>query len=98
MKRDAALARLRAMEQTLRRQGLSALFLFGSVARNDASDASDVDLIFDVPPDVRFSLFDQARIQSDLADALDAGVDLVPLEALRPGVRARVEAEMVRVF
>jgi len=86
------------MERDLRRQGLSALFLFGSVARDEASDASDVDLLFDVPPDVRFSLFDQARILGDLANALHAGVDLVTLEALKPGMRARVEAEMVRVF
>ena len=86
------------MEPELRRQGLSSLFLIGSVARDEASDASDVDLLFDVPPDVRFSLFDQAKIQSELADRLHAGVDLVPIEALRPSVRARVEAEMVRVF
>ena len=92
------MARLRPMEHELRRQGLSALFLFGSVARDEASGASDVDLLFDVPPDVRFSLFDQARIQSEIADRLNAGVDLVPIEALRPAVRARLEAEMVRVF
>ncbi len=98
MRRDAALARLRPLERELRRQGLSALYLFGSVARDDASEASDVDLLFDVPADTRFSLFDQARIQCDLADVLEAGVDLVALEALRPGVRARVEAELVRVF
>ena len=33
-----------------------------------------------------------------VAEVLKAGVDLVAIEALRPGVRARVEAEMVRVF
>ena len=98
MQRDAALARLRPMEPELRRQGLSALFLFGSVARDEASDTSDVDLLFDVPADVHFSLFDQARIQSELAEALRAGVDLVPFEALKPAMRARIEAEMVRVF
>ena len=92
------MARLRPMEQELRRQGLSALFLFGSVARDDASDTSDIDLLFDVPADVRFSLFDQARIRGELADALHAGVDLVPIEALKPNMRARVELEMVRVF
>jgi predicted nucleotidyltransferase len=98
MKRDAALAQLRPLEQTLRRQGLSALYLFGSIARNDASETSDIDLLFDVPPSLRFSLFDQARIQNELADKLNVGVDLVPREGLRPNIRARVEAEMVRVF
>jgi len=98
MKRDAALAQLRPLEQALRRQGLSALYLFGSVGRDDATDASDIDLLFDVPLDKRFSLFDQARIQTEIAEALRVGVDLVPLEALKPKMRARVEAEMVKVF
>lgn len=98
MKMDAALAQLRPLESMLRRQGLSALFLFGSVGRDDATDTSDIDLLFDVPTDRRFSLFDQARIQTEIADVLHVAVDLVPLEALKPKMRARVEAEMVRVF
>jgi predicted nucleotidyltransferase len=98
MRRSVALARLRPLEPELRRQGLSALFLFGSVARDEAAEASDIDLVFEVPPDARFSLFDQARIRNELAEAVDAGVDLVPMDALKPHVRARVAAEMVRVF
>lgn len=98
MNRDHALARLRTAETGLRQQGVSALYLFGSVARGDPSSNSDVDLAFDVPPDVRFSLFDQARIQTDLADLLKATVDFIPLEALRSTARKRVEADMVRVF
>jgi predicted nucleotidyltransferase len=98
MKRDAALARLRPMEAELRRQGLSALFLFGSVARDEAAESSDVDLLFEVSPDVRFSLFDQARIRSDLVERLHADVDLVPIRGLRPKLRARAEAEAVQVF
>lgn len=98
MKREAALAQLRPLEETLRRQGLSALYLFGSVARDEASETSDIDLLFDVPIGFRFSLFDQARIQNDLADRLRVGVDLLPLEGLRPRFRARAEAEMIQVF
>jgi hypothetical protein len=98
MRRKDALARLRTLEPELRRQGVSALFLFGSVARDAAADGADIDLLFDVPSDVAFSLFDQARIQNELADALHVDVDLLPLEGLRPRMRARLEAEMVQVF
>jgi predicted nucleotidyltransferase len=98
MDRETALAQLRPLEPSLRRQGLSALYLFGSVARDDATAQSDIDLLFDVPANVRFSLFDQARIQNELADSLRVGVDLMPLEGVSPRFRARVEAEMVRVF
>ena len=98
MRRKDALARLRTLEPALRRQGVSALYLFGSVARDVAADASDIDLLFDVPVGVPFSLFDQARIQNELADALHMDVDLLPLEGLRPRMRARLEAELVQVF
>lgn len=98
MRKDAALARLKGLEPSLRDQGVSALFLFGSVARDAAVDGSDVDIAFDVPRSRRFSLFDAARVQSQLADSLGQRVDLVAVEAFKPRVRAGLEAEMVRVF
>jgi predicted nucleotidyltransferase len=98
MTRADALARLKPLEPALRREGLSALYLFGSVGRDDATETSDVDLLFDVAGDAGFSLFDQVRIQLELADALHVGVDLIPVEGLRPAMRARIVPEMVRVF
>jgi predicted nucleotidyltransferase len=98
MTRSDALARLKPLEPALRRQGVTALYLFGSVARDEATAGSDVDLLFDVDRDVKFSLFDQSRIQTELADTLDAGVDLVAAEGLRPAMRTRVDGELVRVF
>jgi predicted nucleotidyltransferase len=98
MTRDAALLRLRSLEARLRRQGLSALFLFGSVARDDADDQSDVDLAFDLPPDTAFSLFDQAELQIELSEALNAPVDFVSLQAMRPEFCRRLRAEMIQVF
>jgi len=89
---------LKPLEPALRHQGLSALYLFGSVGRDDATDASDVDLLFDVTGNIRFSLFDQARVQAELADALHVGVDLIPVEGLRPAMRARIAPELIRVF
>lgn len=98
MTREEALARLRLHEGELRESGLSALYLFGSAARNDATDTSDVDLLFEVEDGRRFSLLDQASILVRLEDLLCREVDLVERHMLRPRPRARAEAEMVRVF
>lgn len=98
MKRDVVLARLRPLEQRLRQQGVSALYLFGSTARDQAGDASDVDLIFDYDPDSRFDLFDQAGVYLDIKDALGRDVDLVSRKAMRPSFRERVAPELVQVF
>jgi predicted nucleotidyltransferase len=98
MKRDTALARLKPFEHRLRERGISALYLFGSTARDEAGDSSDLDLLFEYDPARQFSLFDQAGAMLELADGLGTPVDLVSRHGLRARVRARVEDEMIRVF
>lgn len=100
MKREHALAALRRLEPSLRSQGLAHLYLFGSVARNDATPESDVDLAFDIEPthELRFSLIDQSRIMRQISDALRAPVDLVERAYLRPRIAESAAAEMVQVF
>ena len=98
MKREVALARLKPFESHLRERGISALYLFGSTARDEAGDASDLDLLFEYDGSGTFSLFDQAGAMLELSDGLGAKVDLVSRIGLRPRLRARVESEMVRVF
>ncbi|WP_446654033.1 nucleotidyltransferase family protein [Blastomonas sp.] len=92
------LATLKALEPRLRADGVCGLYVFGSHARGEASAASDVDLLFDVEPGARFSLFDQARIGRELGEALKMRVDLVPRRALHPMLKPRVEAQKIRVF
>lgn len=98
MKREVALARLKPLEQRLRQQGVSALYLFGSTARDQADDASDIDLIFEYDPKSKFDLFDQAGVYLDIKDALGREVDLVSRRTMRPSFRAKVESELVQVF
>ena len=90
--------RLKSLEPSLRAQGVCGLHLFGSQARGQAGEASDVDVMFDIAPDARFSLFDQARIARQLSDALRAKVDFVPRRSLHPLVKANAEAERITVF
>ncbi len=98
MNKEAALAKLRPFERRLRERGISALYLFGSTARDEAGEASDLDLLFEYDPTRPFSLFDQAGAMLELSDGLGAKIDFVSLLGLRRRVRARVEREMVRVF
>lgn len=96
MKRDIALARLKPFERRLRERGIIALYLFGSTARDEVGDASDLDLLFEYDQSRPCSLFDQAGAMLDLSDGLGTRVDLVSRIGLRPRVRARVEGEMTR--
>lgn len=98
MQRAAAIDRLKSLEPELRAQGVCALYLFGSTARGEATPNSDVDLLFEVAPGARFSLFDQARIGRQLSERLRTRVEFLPRRALHPLLRAAVEAEQIRVF
>ena len=44
MKRDEAISRLQQHEAELKRLGVEHLYMFGSIARGEAKDDSDVDL------------------------------------------------------
>ena len=91
-------AQLKSLEPKLRADGVCGLYLFGSRARGEASEDSDIDLMFDICHDVRFSLFDQARISRQISAALHAKVDFIPRRSLHPLVKAKAEAERITVF
>lgn len=84
----------------LRAAGIGALYLFGSQARGEASDASDIDLAFDVDPaaDETFSLLDQAGLQLRLEELLGRKVDFLERRAIHRDLRPRIEKDMVRLF
>ena len=96
MTRDEVLARLRAHEAELRAAGVEALYLFGSVARDEASEGSDVDLMIDGAP--KLSLFDIMGVQEKCAAIVGRKVDLGERRAMRGRVRQRIDPETVRVF
>jgi len=96
MKRDEAITTLRSHSADLARFGVSSLDLFGSVARDEAEPASDVDLLVDfVEPVGLFHLF---RLQHYLEDLLGVDrVDLITRGGLKPRLRSRILAEAVHV-
>lgn len=70
--------------------------MFGSFARGEAGEASDVDLIADFS--TRVSLLDLVRIEREFAVRLGREVDLCTGRFLSPHLRDRVLAEARLVF
>ena len=75
--------------------GVKSLAVFGSVARDAATAASDVDLLveFDRPVGY-FGLF---ALQDYLENLLGCSVDLGTPESLKPAIRERVIGEAIHV-
>ena len=96
MNRDNVLNMLRANKATLaQRFGVTELALFGSFARDQATDDSDVDILvrFDVPPNWQRYF----GAQGYLEDLLGRPVDLATNQDLRVEIRPYVEREVIDV-
>jgi hypothetical protein len=96
MNRDQALATLRTERERLRRDyGVKSLALFGSVARDEATGASDLDLLveFDRPTGL-MGLF---ALQDYLEHLFGCSVDLGTPGSLKPRIRQRAMAEAIYV-
>ncbi|MCC6668637.1 MAG: nucleotidyltransferase family protein [Polyangiaceae bacterium] len=94
--RNLAFLRLSELLPTVRaRFGVKELAVFGSVARGEATDASDLDLLVDFVGPATFDGF--MGLKLFLEDTLGVRVDLVTRAALKPRLRPRIEAEARRV-
>lgn len=98
MTRNEVISRLKAAEHALRAQGAAALYLFGSHARDQASDHSDVDIFIDRDPDRAFGFVELTNIQLMLEEVLGTEVDLATRTALHPRLRAEIERTAIRVL
>ena len=96
MKQDAIVQILKQKNAELvKRFGVKSLSLFGSVAGNEATSASDVDLLVEFNRPVGyFGLF---ALQDYLEKLLGCPVDLGTPDSLKPYIKERVMGEMIRV-
>jgi predicted nucleotidyltransferase len=97
MKRDDAINRLRTHEADLKRLGVVSLYLFGSTARGEARDDSDVDLFFDYEKG-KLGLFELMDVGERATDILGVKADVTTRSGLHRMLRLRIEASAVRVF
>jgi len=99
MRRDHALHLLRERREQLHALGVGQLFLNGSVARNEAREDSDVDLLVE-PANQRFSIFDLVRVRDLCRTILGTTADIHDYDGLQrlPEFRRRVGGDLVRVF
>ena len=80
------------LAELCRRYGVAELAVFGSVARGDANQTSDVDLLYVLEPGARLG-FAINSLEDELAELCHRPVDLVSRRALHRLIRDDVLAE-----
>lgn len=85
---------------------LKAVYLFGSYARNEATDASDVDILIDRSGSKIRSMFDMGGLYEDLRTGVGKEIDLVTVQTLEqestknrtPWFVENVRSEMRKIY
>lgn len=97
MNREQIIKTLKEMREVLDRFQITSIALFGSAARDEATETSDIDLLVDFAPESRIGLFGLARLQMIIQEAFKCKVDLVTPDALHPALRDKILKEAVHV-
>jgi uncharacterized protein len=97
MTQREALTILRAHADDIRRRGVTALYLYGSFARNEAAEQSDVDLFADVDYG-RFGFVPFMDLREEFATWLGRKVDFTTRNGLHRDLRDRIARSAIEVF
>jgi len=80
----------------LKRHDVKKAALFGSVARGESTEESDIDLLIEF--EGRKSLLDLAGLQLELQDAVKRPVDVLTYKSLHPRLKERILREQVTIL
>jgi len=98
MTRVEAITRLKDRATAIRALGATSLYLFGSMARDEARPQSDLDVFIDYDPKSRFNALDLVGIKQYLEDELKVPVDVTTRDGLHPMLKAKIERSAIRIF
>lgn len=89
---------LRSHESQLRSYGVYHAAVFGSVARGEAEDESDVDVLVELDQSRPMGLFQYARLKLYIDDLLGGHADVANRTTLKPLLRDHILRDAVRAF
>ena len=77
----------------LNKWGVERASIFGSYARGDANEESDIDILIDLDEEV--SLFGFIELKLEIEDAIGKKVDLVEFSTIKPAFKESILKEQV---
>ena len=91
-KNDRTLAILRGpIHKVARQYGVKNVRVFGSFARGEQCETSDIDLLVDLPNEM--TLFQLSGLKIALEEALKMKVDVIPSDSIKPALRNSILSE-----
>ncbi len=98
MTRQDIIQRIKAQESCLRAEGVAHLALFGSRARGDEREDSDLDVLIDIAPGARFSLLNLSGVGLLIEDATGVPTQVALKRSAPLDFQRRIDSDLVTVF
>ena len=98
LKRDEVIEKIREHRDEICALGAASLFLYGSIARDEATEESDIDVFIDKLPGHRLTFREYTGIIHLLEDTFDRAVDVGTRESLHPALQSEIIASAIKVF
>ena len=93
VKRSEVINKLALFQDELKEFSVKDLYLFGSYAREEAEEQSDLDILVEFEAGAQIGLFEFARLRRQLCELLGREVDLVTPDAIRPEMKDQILRE-----
>ena len=98
MDKNAILAELRLHQEVLQQRGILHAAVFGSVARGEATEGSDIDIFIYMNPEIPMDIYAYTNVKRYIADLFPIPTDVINHVALKQGIRTQAEKDAVYAF
>ena len=98
MNREEIIARLREHEPVLRAWGVAHAALFGSRARGDQGPHSDTDILVELDPSARITVFAYTGLKAEIAALFEGPVDVLNRDGLKARLQPSAAADAIYAF
>jgi hypothetical protein len=77
--------------------GIKFIGVFGSFARDEANDKSDIDILYEIEENKKLSIFNYLKLVNELENSFHKKVDLVRSATLKPQIKDYVYQDLLHV-
>ncbi len=74
--------------------GVEFIGLFGSFARDEANENSDIDILYKIEKNKKLSMFNYLKLNKQLEDFFHKKIDLVRDEVLKPQLKKNIQRDL----